>query len=104
MRAICANDRGDLFPGSYVTVNLSLNDMKEAITVPTQALALDITGERVFIYKNGIAISKKVESGIRTEDEVQIVNGLAPGDTVITSGIMQLRPRAKVKITSIDNK
>ena len=78
--------------------------MREVITVPTQALALDITGERVFIYKNGIAISKKVESGIRTEDEVQIVNGLAPGDTVITSGIMQLRPRAKVKITSIDNK
>lgn len=104
MRAICANDRGDLFPGSYVTVNISLNDTREAITVPTQALALDITGERVFIYKNGIAVSKKVESGIRTEDEVQIVNGLAPGDTVITSGIMQLRPRAKVKITSIDNK
>ena len=104
MRAICSNDRGDLFPGSYVTVNLSLNDTREAITVPTQALALDITGECVFIYKNGIAVSKKVESGIRTEDEVQIVSGLAPGDTVITSGIMQLRPSVKVKITSIDNK
>jgi len=104
MRAICANDRGDLFPGSYVTVNLSLNDTREAITVPTQALALDITGERVYIYKNGIAISKKIESGIRTENEVQIVNGLEPGDTVITSGIMQLRNRAKVKIISFDNK
>ena len=104
MRAICANDHGDIFPGSYVTVNLSLNETKDAITVPTQALALDITGERVFVYKNGIAIAKKIESGIRTEDKVQVVDGLAPGDTVITSGIMQLRNRAKVKITSIDNK
>ena len=104
MRAICRNDRGELLPGSYVTVNLSLNDVKDAITVPTQALALDITGEQVFVYKNGVALSKKVESGIRTENKIQIVNGLSPGDTVITSGIMQLRPRAKVKITSIDNK
>jgi len=104
VRALCRNDRGELLPGSYVTVNLALNDVKDAITIPTQALALDITGERVFVYKKGVALSVKVESGIRTEDKVEIVNGLALGDTVITSGIMQLRQRAKVKITSIDNK
>jgi membrane fusion protein (multidrug efflux system) len=104
LRAVCPNDKGELFPGSYVTVNVSLNDIKNAITIPTQALALDISGERVYIYKNGTALFKKVESGIRTEDNVQIVSGVAIGDTIITSGIMQLRPRAKVKITSIENK
>lgn len=104
VRAICSNERGELMPGSYVTVNLALNEMKDAITIPTQALALDITGERVFVYKNGTAIPKKVESGIRTEEKIQIVNGITTGDTVITSGIMQLRPKAKVKITSVDNK
>jgi len=104
VRASCSNERGELTPGSYVTVDLDLNDVKNAISIPTQALALDITGERVFVYKNGEAISQKVESGIRTEEEVQIVSGLAIGDTVITSGIMQLRPKARVKISSIENK
>ena len=104
MRAVCPNNSGDILPGSYVTVNLSLNNTSNAITVPTEALALDITGERIYIYKNGVAVPRKVESGIRTENEVQIVDGINAGDSVIVSGIMQLRPRAKVKITSIVNK
>lgn len=100
VRAICPNDRGELIPGSYVNITLALNDVKNAITIPTQALALDISGERVFVYKNGLAVPRKVMSGIRTEEEVQIVDGIAPGDTIITTGVMQLRPRAKVKIIS----
>ncbi|PKL84015.1 MAG: efflux transporter periplasmic adaptor subunit [Ignavibacteriae bacterium HGW-Ignavibacteriae-3] len=104
VRAICPNERRELIPGSYVGITLALNDVKNAITIPTQALALDISGERVFIYKNGLAIAKKVESGIRTEEEVQIVDGIATGDSIIVSGIMQLRPRAKVRILNIENK
>lgn len=101
VRAICNNDRGDLIPGSYVSVEVNLNSVKNAMVVPSQALTLDISGERVFLYRNGIAVPAKVESGIRTESEVQITNGIEMGDTVITSGIMQLRPRAKVKVFSI---
>ena len=104
VRAICPNERGELIPGSYLGITLALNDVKNAITIPTQALALDISGERVFLYKNGSAVPQKVESGIRTEDEVQIVNGIMPGDTIITTGVMQLRPRAKVRIMNAENK
>jgi membrane fusion protein, multidrug efflux system len=103
VRAVCGNERGEIMPGSYVTVNITLNDVKNAITIPTQALALDITGELVFIYKNGIAVTKKVESGIRSEEEVQIISGISDGDSVITSGVMQLRPKAKVKIFKVEN-
>ena len=104
VRAVCSNERGELRPGSYVTVMLTLNDVKNAITIPSQALALDISGERVFIYKNGVAVSKKIESGIRTEEEVQIMNGISEGDSVIISGIMQLRPNARVRIYSVEGK
>ncbi|MFA7227632.1 MAG: efflux RND transporter periplasmic adaptor subunit [Melioribacteraceae bacterium] len=104
VRAVCPNDRGELVPGSYVNITIALNDMKNAITIPTQALALDISGELVYIYKNGVAVPRKVESGIRTEEEVQIIDGIAPGDTIITTGVMQLRPRAKVRIMTAGNK
>ena len=40
----------------------------------------------------------KVELGMRKEKEVQIVQGLAAGDTVITTGILQLKPGKSVKI------
>lgn len=103
VRAICNNKNGELIPGSYVSVVVNLNEIKNAITIPTEALSLDITGERVFLYKKGIAVPQKVETGIRTEKEVQITNGIKIGDTVIVSGIMQMRPRANVKITSFIN-
>lgn len=101
VRAVCSNEKGELMPGSYVTVNVTLDDVKNAITIPTQALSLDISGESVFIYKNGIALPRKVESGIRSLEEVQIVKGIAEGDSIITSGIMQLRPKAKVKMLNV---
>ncbi len=102
VRAISNNDRGDLIPGSYVSVEVNLNTVKNAMVIPSQALALDISGERVFVYRNGIAVPANVESGIRTESQVQITNGIKMGDSVITSGIMQMRPRAKVKVLSIE--
>lgn len=102
VRAIHPNVKKDLIPGSYVTVDIDLNDIKNTIVIPTQALAMDISGETVYLYKGGVAVSQKVESGIRSESDVQIVKGLSVGDTVITSGIMQLRPRLKVKIASYD--
>jgi len=102
VRAISNNDRGDLIPGSYVSVEVNLNTVKNAMVIPSHALTLDISGERVFIFKNGVAVPAKVESGIRTESQIQITNGIKMGDSVITSGIMQLRPRAKVKVLSIE--
>jgi len=102
VRAIHSNEKGELMPGSYVTVYIDLNDIANAVVIPTQALALDISGEIVYLYSNGKAVSRKVESGIRTESDIQIVKGISPGDTVITSGIMQLRPGARVKIASTE--
>ncbi len=98
VRATCLNSRNELMPGSFVEININLENLKDAITIPSQALVLDIAGEKVFLYKNGIALQIKVESGLRNEDEVQIVRGLQKGDTIITSGILQLRPKSKVKI------
>jgi len=97
-RAIYPNEKGELIPGSYVTVDIDLNDITNAVIVPTQALALDISGEIVYLFSNGKAVPRKVESGIRSENDVQIVKGLSTGDSVITSGIMQIRPGVKVKV------
>ena len=39
VRAISPNDRGELIPGSYVNITLALNDVKNAITIPTQGFS-----------------------------------------------------------------
>jgi membrane fusion protein (multidrug efflux system) len=58
-------------------------------------------GEQVFIYKSGKAKSVKVNTGLRTASQIQITDGLKFGDTLITSGIMQLRQNLPVVLDTV---
>jgi len=58
----------------------------------------------VFIVKNDSARSVPVETGIRTEREVQITKGLNPSDTIIITGLLQVKDKGKVKVEEIVNK
>lgn len=101
VRAICPNSDGTIFPGAFARVQLSLNAINDAIMIPTEAIIPDLKGKKVYRIFNGNAESVKVETGLRTEAKIQITEGLAFGDTVITTGIMQLKPGAAVKVTEI---
>ena len=55
----------------------------------------------MFLYRGGKAESVIISKGIRNESLVQVVQGLEPGDTVITTGTMQLREGQKVVLDEI---
>ena len=71
--------------------------IQDAIVVPSLAVIPELGGKKVFVVEDGMAQPRSVESGIRTEDEVQITAGLAPGDRVIVSAIQRLRPGLAVE-------
>ena len=75
--------------------------VKEGIAIPAQALIPEMGKQRVFLYRNGKAEPVEVNLGVRTASEVQITGGLATGDTVITTGILQMRKGLPVKIEKI---
>lgn len=91
VRALAPNPKGLLLPGSFATIEVRLNE-RETLTIPAFALIPELKGHRVFLYKGGVAESRPVEIGIRTDQRVEIVAGLEDGDTLITSAILQLRP------------
>lgn len=101
VRAIIPNERGELTPGAYVENDIVLEEINNAIMVPTETIVPDLEGEKVFVYRNGKAVPQLVTTGIRTEKEIQITNGLKSGDTLITSGIIQLKPNANVKLSLV---
>lgn len=101
VRAICSNSKGNIYPGAFAQVKIVLNDINDAIMIPTESLIPDISGQKVFILKNGKSTYSKVETGIRTDTKIQITKGLNVGDTVLTTGIMQLKADAEVKITNL---
>lgn len=100
VRALYPNDNEAILPGRYTSVEISRREIKEALAIPSEALIPEMGKNIVYLYKNGIAEPVEVIIGLRTESSVQAIQGVSPGDTLITSGVMQLRTGMKV---SIDN-
>jgi membrane fusion protein, multidrug efflux system len=101
LRALYPNKNEELKAGRYAGITLQLSQIDNAIAIPTEALIPEMEGEKVFIYKNGKAQSVKVTTGLRTESKIQITEGLKFGDTLITSGIMQLRQNLPIKLDTV---
>jgi membrane fusion protein (multidrug efflux system) len=104
IRALYPNKREELKSGRFTTITLLLSQIDNAIAIPTEALIPEMEGEIVFIYKSGKAERVKVTTGLRTASEIQIVSGLNFGDTLITSGILQLRQSLPVVLDTVINK
>ena len=98
LRAKAPNKNRELFPGSFVELNLVLGKTDSAKLIPTEAVVPDLQGEKVFVFNDGKAMPRNVRIGVRNEDAIQIIDGIEIGDTVIVSGIIQLRPGLPVRI------
>jgi membrane fusion protein, multidrug efflux system len=90
-RALYPNKNEELNPGRFAAITMELSEMPEAIAIPTEALIPQMDGDRVFVYRSGRASSVNVKTGLRTESRIQIVEGLSFGDTLLTTGVLQLR-------------
>ena len=99
LRAMCGNSSGKLFPGAFVHIELRLRRIEDAFMVPTQAVIPVFKGQTLLLRRNGVVLSVPVRTGIRTATSVQITDGISAGDTVITTGILQLRPGVPVRVT-----
>jgi len=105
LRALYPNRNEELKSGRYASITMTLSQIDNAIAIPTEALIPEMEGEKVFIYKSGKASTVKVNTGLRTESSIQITSGLHFGDTLLTTGILQLRQSLPVQLdTLITNK
>jgi membrane fusion protein (multidrug efflux system) len=103
VRALCTQAQVGIYPGSFARIELVAGKKQASILIPTEALIPELKGKKVFISKSGKAIPVMVQTGIRTDTQIEITSGISEGDTVIVTGIMSLKPEANIKITEIKN-
>jgi membrane fusion protein (multidrug efflux system) len=101
LRALVANPKNELHPGQFAKVRLELSDTPQALMVPSQAIVPSARDKKVIVSKGGKATFVVVETGLRNANKVQILKGIQPGDTVVTSGMLQLKPDASLKIVRV---
>jgi membrane fusion protein (multidrug efflux system) len=101
MRALLQNGNAKLMPGAFAKVDLGLKELDNALMIPSQCVIPEARSKKVIVVKGGIAQFVKVETGVRTESQIQITDGLSIGDTVVATALMYIKPDAKVKITKL---
>ena len=91
-----------LLPGRFVSVQIRMHDIPDAIAVPTEAIVPEMGVDKVYLYKSGKARAVEVRTGLRTDRSIQIIEGLHVGDTLITSGTLQLRTDLPVQLDVVE--
>ncbi|MGC1390659.1 MAG: efflux RND transporter periplasmic adaptor subunit [Bacteroidales bacterium] len=101
VRAVVANNNTSLIPGASAHVDLRLNENNNALMVPTEAVIPQARTKQVIVAKNGKASFVTITTGIRTSSSVQVLSGINSGDTVVTTGILFLKPGAALKFSKV---
>ena len=101
IKSIVKENHRELLPGAFAKVDLQLGNVSNAIMVPTQAVIPRARDKQVILLRKDSAQFLTVETGIRDSTYVQIMKGLKPGDTIITTGLMAIRPKTKIKISKL---
>jgi membrane fusion protein (multidrug efflux system) len=103
VRASVQGDQTGLTPGNFAKVTLNFEPDPNAIVIPSQAIIPQARGKKVYLYNGGQAKFVDVTTGLRDSANVQITSGLKVGDTVLVTGLLSLKPDAKVMLGNVIN-
>jgi multidrug efflux system membrane fusion protein len=98
IKGVFANAAKKLWPGRFIDVVMTLASLKNAVTVPANAVQTGQQGQFVYIVKPDKTVEvRPVTVGPATEEEMVIESGLASGDTIVVDGQLRLTPGAAVE-------
>lgn len=98
LRAIVHNADTALRPGMFARVRLITKDERDVLALPEQALVPQGEDQYVYCVVDGKAMRAKLDVGQRRDGRVEIVNGAAAGDTIVTAGQLKLRDGTPVSV------
>jgi len=98
VRALVKNNDPALIPGTFANVQMILGNNPNAIMIPNGAVVPQGRKKQVFVFKDNKALPTDITTGVRDSANVQVLTGLFPGDTLITSGLLFLRPGSDVRV------
>lgn len=103
LKARFANGDNTLFPGQFVNVQLVLQTLPEVATVMQSAVQQSPDGPFVYVVTREQRVEvRPVQPGPTIKERVAILQGLAPGETVVIDGTDKLVNGARV--TAVDKR
>jgi membrane fusion protein, multidrug efflux system len=98
LRATFANQDRRLWPGQYVKVLLTIAQETNSLLVPSQAIQAGQNNQFVYVVKSDQTVEARTISTRRALDNETVVEGVKPGEVVVTDGQLRLVPGARIQI------
>ncbi|RZK31366.1 MAG: efflux RND transporter periplasmic adaptor subunit [Hymenobacter sp.] len=85
-------------PGTFARVQVPTGAARRSVLLPTNAIMPGDKSDQVVLVKHGKAQMQNIKTGDRQDDKIAVVSGLAPGDSVVTNGVLFTQPGKPVKV------
>lgn len=102
VRASVVDSDRALLPGTFAKVLLNTSGAGETLVAPTQAIIPQARGKKIVVFKGGNPDFRDVETGVRDENFVQVLSGVSLGDTIVTTGLLSIRPNSKLVLKKVE--
>ena len=103
VRALVTNKNAELLPGAFAKVETNFAPDTSALMIPTQAVLPQARGKKIILFNGGIAKFTDITTGARDTTYIQVLSGVKKGDTVVTTGLLSVRPEAPIQINKVMN-
>ena len=102
LRAMFDNDDDELFPNQFVNIHLLVNTLHGQTVIPASAIQHGSNSAIVFVVNPDATVSQRtVTVGPQDGENVDILSGIKPGDTVVVDGADRLRDGAEITIPNV---
>jgi len=97
LRATFPNEQSSLWPGQFVRLSLQLDELTNAVVVPSQAVQTGQNGPFAYVVKPDHTVeTRPLQTGVTYQGRTVIATGLSAGETVVTDGQLRLTAGASV--------
>ena len=102
MRATIDNKENKVLPGTFVYVNLFINDKYKFLMIPPEVIFHDQLGAYVYVVGKDSKIQRRdIKIGYESKYLVSVVQGLHDGDKLIVSALVKLKQGREVVATDV---
>ncbi len=102
IRAALENDNGAFIPGDFAQVIMKVEQSDAAILIPSESIISELNSQVVYLARNGTVERTEVSIGTSTRGRVHITAGIAEGDTILITGLMEASDGSPVNITGLN--
>jgi membrane fusion protein, multidrug efflux system len=101
IKATFPNPRNTLWPGEFVNANVLVQQQRDVVTIPTDAVQTGPDGPFTYVINADSTVeARAVTLGAQNGDVTVITSGIAIGERVVTSNQFRLEPGSHVQISS----